>query len=94
MKSDKVNYREAQKHLKDCQDKYKTEIDKKIEKLMKDSQPSYDSIEKEFTKNNFLNDDKKMTAKYRKLKIKVRDYQISQAKNYQKQNKYQEAMPH
>lgn len=92
VKSDKVNYREAQKHLKDCQDKYKTEIDKKIEKLMKDSQPSYDSIEKEFTKNNFLNDDKKMTAKYRKLKIKVRDYQISQAKNYQKQNKYQEAI--
>ena len=37
---------------------------------MKDSQPSYDSIEKEFTKNNFLNDDKKMTAKYRKLKNK------------------------
>ena len=33
-----------------------------------------------------------MTAKYRKLKIKVRDYQISQAKNYQKQNKYQEAI--
>ncbi len=53
VKSDKVNYREAQKHLKDCQDKYKTEIDKKIEKLMKDSQPSYDSIEKNLPKTTF-----------------------------------------